>query len=229
MALHCFAERSRPRRRGLRTPRRACGLQNLPRQVRRRRYPPTASAAHPKVPRHCTAPRPAIGAHAREAAPRISMQDGPVGRILYTGLPRRTIIPLRGSLLSRCSHLPACLDGAALRGRRPRMPVDVAPGRGCRVSPAMPPPVTGRRDTEMAVPVRVAAPAPQTRLWLFLDIALRRRRTAVSRYPALWSPDLPRWIRIHRDRPARLALRILVHPRLRPREARAEASCDNTR
>lgn len=52
------------------------------------------------------------------------MQDGSIGRILYTRFPWRTIIPLRGSLLSRSSHLPACLDGAALRSpRAARMPI----------------------------------------------------------------------------------------------------------
>ena len=52
------------------------------------------------------------------------LQDGSIGRILYTRFPWRTIIPLRGSLLSRSSHLPACLDGAALRSpRAARMPI----------------------------------------------------------------------------------------------------------
>ncbi len=96
----------------------------------------------------------------------------------------------------------------------------------------MPPPVAGRRDTEMAVPVR----APRGRLVsvaLFLNRARGRGRTAVSRYPALWSPDLPRWIRIHRDRPTRLAVRILVQVAAPSPKARATAdaragSCDNT-
>jgi hypothetical protein len=71
---------------------------------------------------------------------------------------------------------------------------------------------------------------------LFLNRARRRGRTAVSRYPALWSPDLPRWIRIHRDRPTRLAVRILVQvaapsPKSaanRPPQNGLAGSCDNT-
>lgn len=52
------------------------------------------------------------------------LQDGSIGRILYTRFPWRTIIPLRGSLLSRSSHLPACLDGAALHDpKTARMPI----------------------------------------------------------------------------------------------------------
>ena len=52
------------------------------------------------------------------------LQDGSIGRILYTRLPWRTIIPLRGPLLGRCSHLPACSDGAALRSpKAARMPI----------------------------------------------------------------------------------------------------------
>ena len=52
------------------------------------------------------------------------LQDGSIGRILYTRFPWRTIIPLREPLLARCSHLPAYSDGAALRDpKAARMPI----------------------------------------------------------------------------------------------------------
>ena len=64
--------------------------------------------------------------------------------------------------------------------------------------PTAPPIVADERSTEMAVPVRAEA-RPRRRL---VSVALFLSRppnitpggdwTAVIRYPALWSPDLPR-------------------------------------
>lgn len=167
------------------------------------------------------------------------LQDGSIGRILYTRFPWRTIIPLDGSLLSRSSHLPACLDGPPYAVRRPHACLfDVAPDRGCRVSPCD---AAARCRTARYGDGRICARAarPPRRLVsvaLFLNRARRRGRTAVSRYPALWSPDLPRWIRIHRDRPTRLAVRILLHlpapspqrPRYPAAQTALRGSCDNT-
>ncbi len=58
-----------------------------------------------------------------------------VGRILYAGHARRTIIPLGGPLLDRSSHLPACSGGPPCRHEAGACLFDVAPDRGCRVSP----------------------------------------------------------------------------------------------
>src|SRR5690606_13930857 len=53
-----------------------------------------------------------------------AVQSRSIGRILYAGFPRRAIIPLGEPLLDRSSHLPACLDGAALPGLTAvRMPI----------------------------------------------------------------------------------------------------------
>jgi len=72
--------------------------------------------------------------------------------------------------------------------------------------PAAPRPVAGSRGTEVAVPVHaMGMPAPQTRLCgpvpRSAAAMAAARRAAVSRYPALWSPDLPRCRIRHRDCP----------------------------
>src|SRR5690606_19328686 len=76
----------------------------------------------------------------------------------------------------------------------------VAPDRGCRVSPCH---AAARCRTARHGDGRAGArqARPHDRLVsvaLFLGFsggqARQRRRTAVSRYPALWSPDLPRRI-----------------------------------
>ena len=51
------------------------------------------------------------------------VQDKPIGRILYTSLHWRAIIPLGSSLLTRSSHLPACLDGPPSVAETTRMPI----------------------------------------------------------------------------------------------------------
>lgn len=69
-------------------------------------------------------------------------------------------------------------------------------------------------NTELAVPVHAEA-CPRRRLVsvaLFLSRAQPRvacGRAAVSRYPALWSPDLPRYQR-YRDCPACLAVPLYI-------------------
>src|SRR5690606_2119975 len=104
---------------------------------------------------------------------RIQEQDRSIGRILYAGSPRRAIIPLRGPLLDRCSHLPACLDEPPFRPRGPAhaylvlLRVEVA-----AFHPAMPPPVAGWRGTEMAVPVRARRARPaDSSLWPYSSVA----------------------------------------------------------
>ena len=66
---------------------------------------------------------------------QVKKRNRSIGRILYAGLPRRAIIPLGGPLLDRSSHLPACSDGPPCRHEAGACLFDVAPDRGCRVSP----------------------------------------------------------------------------------------------
>ena len=100
------------------------------------------------------------------------------------------------------------LERAALSAKACACLFDVAPDRGCRVSPCGAAPVSRRAARRWPCRCMRNMPAPQTRLCgpvPRLGGAPRAppRRTAVSRYPALWSPDLPRCHR-HRDCPARL-------------------------
>lgn len=113
---------------------------------------------------------------------------------------RWAIIPLGRSLLTGSSHLPACTGGPPVWPLRPNACLfDVAPDRGYRVSPCYAVPCKSKtRRTE--TPCQCAPTArPHNRLVsvaLFLGFyrcqSSGRYRTAVSRYPALWSPDLPR-------------------------------------
>ena len=87
-----------------------------------------------------------------------------------------TVIPLGVRLLTRSSDLPASSASsvnACLLG--------LAPDGGYRVSPAA---------------VRVFA-----RLLRLVSVALfiASRRPAVSRHPALWSPDFPLYTEVHSD------------------------------
>jgi hypothetical protein len=84
-----------------------------------------------------------------------------------------TVIPLGAGLLRRSSHLPA-RSASSIIARL----FGVAPGGGCRVSPAI------RFD-----------PSGDSSLWPCSSPWASREgrllRTAVSRHPALWSPDFP--------------------------------------
>ena len=90
------------------------------------------------------------------------------------------------------------LGRAALPGIKPDACLfDVAPGRGCRVSPCCA--VPGCPDTQHGdgrVGAHCCARAADSSLWPCSSTRRCRNappcRTAVSRYPALWSPDLPR-------------------------------------
>ena len=91
-------------------------------------------------------------------------ESGPISRVLSW-----TTIPLGRPLLTGSSHLPAdsasrvivCLFG-------------VAPDGGYRVSPFATQPLTRRSQRLVSVALFLAS-----------------RRPAVSRHPALWSPDFP--------------------------------------
>ena len=113
---------------------------------------------------------------------------------------RWAIIPLGWLLLTNSSHLPACTDGPPVWPQRPCACLfGVAPDRGYRVSPCYVVPCN-TQGTPHGFTVSVRAETrPRNRLVsvaLFLGYYNRRSgyryRTAVSRYPALWSPDLPR-------------------------------------
>src|SRR5690606_11385028 len=105
------------------------------------------------------------------------------------------IIHLGASLLGRSSHLPAYSDGPPFPARVPYVCLfDVAPDGGYRVSPCQ----AARRivrHTEMAVSVRLLSRPPDSLVSVALFLGFpqptcgRAIRTAVSRHPALWSPD----------------------------------------
>lgn len=132
------------------------------------------------------------------------MWDRPVGRILYAARTRRAIIPLGAPLLARSSHLPACSDGPPLCARRCAhaylvlLQIEVT-----AFHPAAP-----HRETRRAArksPCRCTnAFAADSSLWPCSSARLANQtcRTAVSRYPARWSPDLPRCLRTAIARPA---------------------------
>jgi len=90
-------------------------------------------------------------------------------------------------MLERAAHhtqrVNACLLG-------------VAPGRGCRVSPCR---VDRINDHAPRCNRGGVINHPRARLVsVVLFLNARMHRTAVSRYPALWSPDLPRYLSIAR-------------------------------
>src|SRR5690606_5212232 len=76
---------------------------------------------------------------------------------------------------------------------------DVAPSRGYRVSPCSAVLAYQRAVRSRRTSAPQKGPTPQTRLCGPIprldDTCVSRRRTAVSRYPALRSPDLPRCLR----------------------------------
>ena len=99
-----------------------------------------------------------------------------------------TVIPLGAGLPRRSSHLPADLS-EPLTARQARACsirlFGVAPGGGYRVSPLGAPdartsPRAGPKDSSLW-PYSSSSP----------KASLRLVRTAVSRHPALWSPDFP--------------------------------------
>lgn len=117
-----------------------------------------------------------------------------VGRILYAGKSRRAIIPLGRPLLACSGHLPACSGGPPCRHQACTCLFGVAPDRGCRVSPCHGTRETPVRYGDGRTCVRPSA-HPRDRLVsvaLVLGLPEWGRRTAVSRYRVLWSPDLPR-------------------------------------
>ncbi len=81
------------------------------------------------------------------------MRNRSIGRILYTRFPGRAIIPLDIPLLACSSHLPACSGGPPCRHKAGACLFDVAPDRGCRVSPCHARQAKARRQYGVAVPV----------------------------------------------------------------------------
>ena len=107
------------------------------------------------------------------------------------------IIHLGNALLRCSSHLPACSDGPPLTCTNARthaylvlLPVEVAAFHPA----ALVSEETCIMATPMTVCTRTYTLATDSSLWPCSSALSpkRRRRTAVSRYRVLWSPDLPR-------------------------------------
>ena len=119
------------------------------------------------------------------------------------GEPGLAIIPLDDALLRHSSHLPACWDGPPLGPKPAHAYLMLLRIEVTAFHPAAAQPASWLHSTEIAVLVHTCA-CPCGRLVsvaLFLGLPYARhrfRRTAVSRYPALWSPDLPRYPKVPR-------------------------------
>ncbi len=109
-----------------------------------------------------------------------------------------TVIPLGAGLPRRSSHLPADLSEPLIARQDCACSIrlfGVAPGGGYRVSPLGAPdartsPRAGPKDSSLW-PCSSSSP----------KASLQLVRTAVSRHPALWSPDFPlRTLRVRSDR-----------------------------
>jgi len=98
-------------------------------------------------------------------------------------------------LLTGSCHLPAYLGGPPYWPETAIVCLfGVAPDRGYRVSPYNVCLLASMRYGDDRSGAVCTAPIADSSLWPYSSACCRKAacRTAVSRYPALWSPDLPR-------------------------------------